>query len=185
MSDSNSINPKTVPHGIELRADAVIQGLQTALPPSVTQLVVGSVTYAVPDLIKYVQTVEQPWKDARAAHAVLRQIMQSRPKVYQELLDLLANIKASLQGLLGHDSEALTRFGFKPNKRRKPLTVEQKALRAAKAKLTRQKRGTLGKRQKAAIKTTTTPSITISSSGTTVLPGASSTPEPSVAKSAP
>ena len=38
---SKGINPKSVESGLELRADTAIQGLQTALPSTVTQMTVG------------------------------------------------------------------------------------------------------------------------------------------------
>ena len=180
MSSTNNktgINDKAVIRGIELRADTAVNGLQTALPPTVTQLVLGTVPYTIPNLVKYFQGLEQPWKDARDAHAVIRQVMQNRPEDYKLLLDALTNLKGALSGVLGHDSEDLTKFGFKPTKARKPLTSEQNAVRAAKAKLTRQKRGTLGKKQKAAIKETAAPTVTISPDGKTVItPAGSSAP---------
>ena len=43
------------------------------------------------------------------------------------------------------------KFGFSPKKRSTPLTSEQKVLRAAKAKETREKNHTMGRRQKAAL----------------------------------
>jgi len=67
---------------------------------------------------------------------------------------------------VGADNQLLAQWGFVVSKPRKPLTSEEKVLRAAKAKLTRQKRGTLGKRQKAAIKQTTTPDVLVSADGT-------------------
>ncbi len=47
-------------------------------------------------------------------------------------------------------------------------------MRAAKAKLTRLKRGTLGKKQKAAIKETAAPTVTIGPDGKSVITPASS-----------
>ena len=173
---TKGMNDNSLPKGIELRADTAIQGLQTALPPTLTQLTVGTVNYQIPALIKFVQDAEEPWKQVRAAHALIRQIIQARPVDYQNLLNILADLKTALATVLGRDSETLTKFGFIPAKRKKPLTTEQKALRAAKAKLTRQKRGTLGSKQKAAIKTTETPSVTISPDGSVAIVTTSVTP---------
>ena len=173
-STKNGINDKAMIRGIELRADMAIDGLLTALPPDVTQLVLGTVTYKVPDLIAFFQGLEQPWKEVRTARITIRQVIQNRPTDYKLLNDALANLKGALSGVLGHASENLTKFGFKPTKTRKPLTAEQNALRAAKAKLTRQKRGTLGKRQKAAIKETAAPTVTIGPDGKSVITPASS-----------
>jgi hypothetical protein len=159
------MNQKSVVKGVELRADTAIQGLQTALPSGVTQLLVGSVTYQVPDLLKYAQSLVQPWVDVRDAHATIRQAMLTRPADEKVLVGFLADLRVALQALLGRDSETLTKFGFTPQKPRKPLTPEQKTLRAAKAKLTRKKRGTLGTKQKASLGPTPTPSVAIASDG--------------------
>src|SRR5580704_9796265 len=153
MSAIDGMNDKSVPKGVELRADTAIQGLQTAMPSKVTDVTVGAVDYKVPDLTTYAQSLVQPWKDARAAHAVLRQFAQDKPAAYQKLIAFLADLKIGMSSVLGRSSEELTKFGFKPQQNRKPLTSAQKAVRAAKAKLTRAQRHTLGTKQKAALGT--------------------------------
>jgi hypothetical protein len=161
MTMNDSINRKSVVKGIELRADTLIHGLETALPAGVTQLIVSGVSIQVVDLIKQVQDDVQPWKDARAAHAALRQFTQDRPAASQKLGALIADAKIAITTIVGRENEVLTNFGFKPQKRRKPLTSDQKAIRAAKARLTRQKRHTLGSKQKAALKATETPVLDV------------------------
>lgn len=52
---------------------------------------------------------------------------------------------------LGESSGELLKFGFKPKGKRPPLTLEQKAAKAEKARRTREARHTMGPRQKAAI----------------------------------
>jgi hypothetical protein len=157
---------KSVVKGIELRADTAIQGLLTAMPAGVTQLTVGTVTYTLPDLVKYAQSVEQPWKDVRQAHATIHQAMIDRSADKQKLEGFLADLKASLTTVLGRGSATLLQFGFKPQQPRKPLTPQQKVERAAKAKLTRALRHTMGSRQKAALKQTSAPSVAVSPQGT-------------------
>jgi hypothetical protein len=176
MTPTNGLNDNAVSRGLELRADTAIKGLETAVPSSLTQVVLGTVTFKIPDLIAYFQGLEQPWKEARSAHATLRQIGMNRPADSKLLRDALANLKGALVGFLGHDSEDLTKFGFKPTKPKKPLTSEQKAIKAAKAKLTRQKRGTLGKKQKAAIKETANPTVTIGPDGKVAITASSTAP---------
>ncbi|HZV01292.1 MAG TPA: hypothetical protein VFF73_31560 [Planctomycetota bacterium] len=162
-------NDKTVvSHGMERKLDLAMQGLQTAIPAGVTQLSVGQVTYQIADLLTKAKEVRQPWKDARAAHATLRSVTQSRPQDTTTARNFLADLKVALVGLFGRESQDLTTFGFKPQKTRTPLTSAQKVQRAAKAKATRQKRGTMGSRQKANIRATETPSVTIDPNGTVV-----------------
>jgi hypothetical protein len=161
MTMNDGINPKSVKRGIELRADTLIHGLETAVPAGVTQLVVSGVSTQVADLIKEVQDDVQPWKNARAAHAVLRQFTQDRPAATRKLAALIADVKIAITTIVGRENEVLTSFGFKPHKSPKPLTSEQKTIRAAKARLTRQKRHTLGSKQKAALKATETPVLNV------------------------
>ena len=170
MSNEDIINPKSVIHGVELRADLAMVGLQTALPASVTQLAVGGVVYTVPDLIVALQGEVKPWKDAREAHAVIRAVMASRPEDLQRLVQFLSDLKDALRSVLGSRNEALTQFGIKPKRSRKPLSTEKQAIAKAKAKLTRAKRGTLGKRQREALGKAETPTIEIGPNGVTITP---------------
>src|SRR5438445_13262860 len=107
------MNQKSVVNGVELRADTAIHGLLSALPAAVTQVTVGTVTYPVADLVKFAQALVQPWKDARAAHAALRQVTQNRPKDYQRPIAFLTDLRFSLSVILGRDNEDLSKFGFK------------------------------------------------------------------------
>ncbi len=66
---------------------------------------------------------------------------------------LLPDLRNVLLGNFGPDSEKLSHFGFAPPRRPK-LTVEQRRAASEKAKATRKARGTLGKKQKLAIKGT-------------------------------
>jgi hypothetical protein len=158
-------NPSSTAKGIELKADTAIQGLQTAVPAGVTQILVGKVTYQLPDLVKYAQQMVQPWKTIRTAHATIRQEIAARPVDKKNLEGFLADLKIAMSAVLGRDSQVLTQFGFKPQKPTKALTPEQKVTRAAKARLTRALRGTKGSKQKAAIRQTQNPAISISPSG--------------------
>jgi hypothetical protein len=169
-TDSNSINPKSVVHGLELRADIAISGLLSALPPTVTQLMVGGVLFQIPDLIKFVQEAVKPWKDVREAHAIIRAVMAARPEDAARLVQLLADLRDSLKTVLGSRNEALTQFGIKPKRSRKPTSPEKQAQAVAKAKLTRAKRGTLGKRQREALGKAETTTVEIGPNGVTITP---------------
>ena len=73
--------------------------------------------------------------------------------------------------MFGRESEGLTKFGFKPQTRRPKLTIEEKARRAALAKLTRAKRHTMGSRQREELKATETPDISIPADGLMIVSG--------------
>ena len=68
------------------------------------------------------------------------------------LLVFLREYVSFVMGTFGKSPDALAVFGLKQKKARKPLTVEQLAAKAAKAKATRKARGTVGKKKKLAIK---------------------------------
>jgi hypothetical protein len=154
-------NDKSIVRGVELRLDMALDGTLNAFPPSLQQITVRGVSYDQSSLATKLQQTASPWKNARDAHATLRQFAQDKPELAREALQLLGDLKASLSGQIGRDNQELARFGFAPLQRPKPLTVEQKVLRTAKAKLTRQKRGTKGKNQLAEIQETETPRVTI------------------------
>jgi hypothetical protein len=159
--------PKAVRHGLELRLDAAVSGLKNA-PKGLTKLTVGGVVYTVADLLKNAEEIEKSWKDARAARALLAAITQNRPKVSEAAREFLADLKAALVAALGRESQELTNFGFQPQQRRAPLTTEQSVLRAAKAKMSPEKRHTMGSRQKESLRETGTPSVTVDSNGSRV-----------------
>src|SRR5262245_40840020 len=131
MSTPSGINDDSVLRGIELRLAVAKDGLPGAIPAGVTTIKVGKLTYAVADLVKKIGEVEKPWKDARAAQAVIRAVMQNRPKDLAAAIEFLADLKAALVALLGRESQDLAKVGFKPQTRRRPLTTDEKVLRAA------------------------------------------------------
>ncbi|MEZ0227822.1 MAG: hypothetical protein ACAI25_04300 [Planctomycetota bacterium] len=136
--DTNTNNDRfSFPRGIELVADTAINGLKFHVPAGVTSIVVGGVSYQIADLVKLAETLIKPWKDVRAARAVIRQAMDDRPEELAQLKTFLADLNYSVATIVGRDSEELRQFGFRPKRRRKDLSAEEKAEAAAKAKLTR------------------------------------------------
>jgi hypothetical protein len=156
-----NVNEKSVVTGIELRLDMALDGVMNYFPPSMSQIVLRGVSYTQSSLADAVRQTVSPWKTTRDAHATIRQFTQEKPDLTKGALQLLGDLRAALGGHLGRDSQELAHFGFTPLARPRPPTTEEKVLRAAKAKLTRQKRGTKGKAQLAAIRETETPSVTI------------------------
>src|SRR5437879_2093458 len=112
MSTPSGMDDKSVLRGVELRLATMIDGLSKSLPPGVTELKAGPVTYKVPDLVKKFHEIEKPWKDARAAKAALTTATQSRDN--RAAQDLLADVKAALVVVFGRGSQELLKFGVKP-----------------------------------------------------------------------
>jgi hypothetical protein len=90
----------------------------------------------------------------------------SPPRRGQKTRDrqFIAAIRAAIIGLLGDENPELVTFGFKPRKKRS-ATVEEKTLAVARGKETRQKRGTVGPRAKAAIKGDQLNQVTVTAEG--------------------
>ena len=165
MTTPNGMNQKAVVTGTELRLDTALLGLQTALPAGVTTINIGAQQMPVADAIKLVQSHAQPYKTGREARATLRQLSSTRKPRSQGDRRLLADLRAGLVCIFGRESEELVKFGFTPARPRPEPTIEQKARSAAKARETREKRHTLGSRQKRDLKATETPAISIPPSG--------------------
>ncbi len=176
MSGDANPDKKSRIFGLELKLDTAIDGLLKSLPANVTSLPLRGVSTSIPDVIKQVETTEKPWKDVRAFRAAISTILVNRPADKASALELLNDIQVGLASQVGSESPVLVACGFTPRKKRPKLSSEKKVLAAAKAKLTRQKRGTLGRRQKEAIRVTGTPQVTIGPEGTTVVPPATEVP---------
>src|SRR5579871_5762813 len=127
---------------------------------------VGGVTYTTAELIAKLASYESLFTAARDDKLALETSLKARDQALPELATFLTSLHAALIGVYGPESSELVKFGFKPRKKAAPLTSEQALARATKAKATRAKRGTLGSKQKAAVKATGTPIITA------VMPGA-------------
>jgi hypothetical protein len=166
---SQTVNSQSVSHGMEQQLDTAIDGCNNGFPPGVPTINIRGIVYGPADLKTKLETFDNPFKNARAAHAALHQFTSEKPALVAEAREFLNDLKMALGGAAGANNQFLASWGFPVKKARKPLTSEEKLLRAAKAKLTRQKRGTLGKRQRAAIKQTATPSVQVNSDGTSVV----------------
>src|SRR5205085_654494 len=107
---TSGLNEKSVPNGTELRLDTAFEGVGTSFPPSVTQIVVSGVVYTQSDLQKKLESIRAPWKDARLAHATLRQFSQDKPRFEKAASDFLTALRAAMVAHYGIENELLTRF---------------------------------------------------------------------------
>src|SRR5208282_2183259 len=90
--------------------------------------------------------------------ATVRAALEQNAKVNETFM---RNLRLCFRGMLGAENPALSTYGIKPVKQRRPLTSDEQTLAVARAKATRQKRGTLGKDQKAAIQAPAPSSVTV------------------------
>ncbi len=158
--------------GVEGTLKAASDAAKTKLPTGATFAVDGTV-YTAEALQSKLDSYLSLYTDARSKRTELRAAVQSRDAVQPEVVKFLDSLQGVLGGFFGSDNAAaLEPFGFSPRKKPAPLTAEQLLVRETKAKATRAKRQTLGKRQKAALKATGTPIISA------VMPADVPSPEP-------
>ena len=163
---------------VEKTLDEATAAAKTELASGLTLSVAGT-SYTVPDLITKLESYQTLFSGTRSMHDALREQILKRDRVRPEVVTFLASLKGVLVGLYGAGSAELLKFGFSPAKKRAPLTAEQLLARATKAKATRAKRNTMGKKQRAAVKAVGTPIITATMP--TEAPGASAPEVPAEA----
>jgi hypothetical protein len=89
--------------------------------------------------------------DVNDAKTVMEAKLSAERAKAPALLVFMREYVSFVMGTFGKSPETLAAFGLKPKKAPKPLTADQLAAKAAKAKATRKARGTVGKKKKLAI----------------------------------
>jgi hypothetical protein len=141
------IHMTTVKNTVVSAAGQLIAGTKKHFA-SATSLAFGGGTHTLAELEASLQTLADlrtAVDDARTATQtkVAAEATQAPP-----LRSLMAAYVAFVKATFGSTPDALADFGLKPRKPRTPLTLEQKALAAAKGKATRAARHTMGPVQK-------------------------------------
>ncbi len=170
-------NGPSAPKGFEALLVTLLTGLQQLIPAKST-LVVKGATMTQAQVVSALQAVIAYYAAVRNQKAAMLTALAVRKQQSQAARDLYNQIKAALVAQLGKGNPELGKFGFKVGKTPKPLTSEQKALKAAKARVTRQKRGTKGSAEKAAI-VAATPTLQLGPNGPTLTPNPADVPAPS------
>jgi len=163
----------------EQQLQAAYNGVLAVLQPGTTYVLAG-VSYtgqAIGQMLAAWIAVIAAYTDAkRNEQTELAQRRQIEPAA----LAFLKVLHDFVVGQFGATSQELTKFGFEPRKKAAPLTGKQLVIRTAKSDATRQKRGTLGSRQKASIHGEAPTSVVINPESTPSSPpptgGATKTP---------
>jgi hypothetical protein len=153
------VDPKAVARGKELSLELALDGLN-ASPPTAASFMIGSVSYTLPGLIAKLQTLLGPYDQKRTLETQLATARASIEQQSAGATQFLRDFRLCFRGMLGAANQQLTTYGVKPLKIRAQLTGPERVQMADKAKATRQKNGTLGKKQKAELdsgKTVTPP----------------------------
>ncbi len=115
--------------------------------PATSALQLNGQSVTVSDFLSSLDSALATFAATNAAKAALKQTQSDRTQKVASVEAQVGYLKTYLVSLWGEGSPQLAPFGFTP-KARTPLTSEQKALKTAKAKLTRNVRGTKGSKQK-------------------------------------
>jgi hypothetical protein len=147
----------------------LIAGLQKQLPNGTFTLV--STSYTTATLVPALQATIAALAAVVTAHAGLKAALVAWDAQEAKMGPEVLALKRILLSMFANAPDTLALFGLAPRKVPAPRTAAQKALTAAKAKATREARGTLGKKQKA--------QITGNVTGVTITPiTAPASPEP-------
>jgi hypothetical protein len=134
-------------------------GVEKYLPANETLVVCGK-RWTQEQLVAELKAAEKLYADVRDARAALRQKLLDRQAKVRPHAELVANLADALRGYHGRASPKLAEHGIRTGAR--PARSSQAlTLAAAKAKLTRKARHTLGPKQKQAIKAPGNPSLVI------------------------
>jgi len=139
--------PVVAPKGFRVVLQQMLQGWSAVMPPDAAlQNSAGSLTSAA--VISQLQGYAGSYTTLDAQATGTKQARVLVKTQLPQARKYIAALKAALRSYFGEDSPQLEQFGLKPRKAPTPLTSEQRAVRAAKARATRALRSTKGPVQK-------------------------------------
>ena len=132
---------------------AQLQALITGIPTYCANTIfsVAGQTYTAPQAVAFLTTVLDASTGRTAARAALVAAMQAEEKVLAQDGQVAREIRDSIALMFSNVPPALSAFEIVPRKMPKPLSVEERALATAKARATREARGTTSKKKKARV----------------------------------
>jgi hypothetical protein len=129
----------------------------------------GNATYTAASLIQLISSLVTAMTSLSTAQAAAKDAMANKQGIEAKVGPIVSDYKRFLLATFAGATQTLADFGVPPPKAKTPLSSAQKAAATAKAKATRQARGTVGSKKKLAIKgnvtgVTVTPVTTTSAS---------------------
>jgi hypothetical protein len=175
-----------------VRAEKYSEGTTKRFPNVALVLTIGGTQYTVAAVQANLQEIVSLRAATTAAQADAKKKVADERARRPALVTFLQDYGAFLRGTFGNSADALADFDIQPKKPRKPLTTEQKAAAKAKAKATREARGTKGPVAKLktvgnVVGVTVTPITTAASVGTAAGPQQAApapAPQPAAASTA-
>jgi hypothetical protein len=132
------------------RVQGLILGIQKHFPNGT--LTFGNVTHTTATLVQTLQGLADAIAAVNAARVNAKVASAALTTMEPDATPLVGDLTRFIEVTFGNAPQQLSDFGLQPPKARKQLTAEQLAARTAKAKATRQARGTSSKKQKLAVK---------------------------------
>jgi hypothetical protein len=145
---------------------AIIAGTLKHFPNG--SFTIGNTTYTSASLIQVLQGLETAMQARNVAETGAKDALTAEQTAQAQLGPIFRAYRRIVYASFANATQTLADFGLAPLKARTPLTTQQLAVRAAKAKATRVARGTTSKKQKLAVKGDVT--------GVTVTPVTAPTP---------
>jgi len=130
---------------------AFIDGL-TKYADKLSMLTIAGTAVKVADVVAALKAEITAENAVAPAKATWEAAVQGAKDQRAKTKAAFSGVKQTIQLMFAGQAEALGDFGLKPRKARTPLTTQQKAAAAAKAKATRKARGTMGSKQKRDVK---------------------------------
>jgi hypothetical protein len=166
---SPAAQQRNAPKGLHLALTLLKSGVDSQVP-STTSLAIGGQSVTQAALSSELASDIALYQAVINARNQLASAVAARNAASKTVQQRYAQIVPAIKGLYALGDPALAQFGIHPRKTPTPLTAEQKAVKAAKAKLTREANGTKTSKQKKALRTVGTPTLTITPTGTKVVP---------------
>ena len=176
--------PVVAPKGFRLQLSQMLAGWEQVIPAGSVVTSRGG-TLAQATILAQLEAFMADYTSLDSAELALKTARVQEAQALPAAKALLAQLKEALTSLFGANSPQLARFGMKPKTSRKPLSAEKAAVRLAKLRNTRAIRGTMGKVQKADLKSgpmTVTVAPAASPVASTVAPAVASAAAPAVAQ---
>ena len=129
---------------------ALIAGTTKHFPSG--SFTIGNTAYTSASLVQVLQGLANAMLARNAAQSGAKDALTAEQAAQAQIGPILRAYERLVLAAFANATQTLADFGLTPPKARPPLTAQQLAVRAAKAKATRAARGTTSKKKKLAVK---------------------------------
>ncbi len=150
------------PSKFQTEVQNMINGLSNNVPSTLRSMLVGGSSMTMAQVLAKFQAISDMLAAVTAAKTAYQHAIATRKGELVADRAFYANVVSNLKQVFGlTDQTTLSAFGILPPKTRAKPSSTTRAIATAKAAATRKARGTMGKKQKAAITTTAQPTVQV------------------------